>query len=78
MPYIHKADFKADVKKLRDAGAEVIIAFPHWGKEYVREPDSSQKKYAKQLAQAGVDIPLSAISKIHPKRVKDGSKGLRG
>lgn len=60
VPYISKADFKADVKKLRDAGAEVIIAFPHWGKEYVREPDDSQKKYAKQLAQAGVDIIIGS------------------
>ena len=62
VPYISKADFKADVKKLRDAGAEVIIAFPHWGKEYVRTPDDSQKKYAKQLAQAGVDIIIGSHS----------------
>ena len=60
VPYISKADFKGDVKKLRDAGAEVIIAFPHWGKEYVREPDDSQKKYARQLAEAGVDIIIGS------------------
>ena len=60
VPYISKADFKADVQKLRQAGAEVIIAFPHWGKEYVRTPDDSQKKYAKQLAEAGVDIILGS------------------
>ena len=60
VPYISKADFKGDVKKLRDAGAEVIIAWPHWGAEYVREPDSSQKKYAKQLAEAGVDIIIGS------------------
>ncbi len=62
VPYIQKADFAADVKKLRDAGAEVIIAFPHWGEEYVRVPDSSQKKYAKQLANAGVDIIIGSHS----------------
>ena len=62
VPYIQKADFAADVKKLRDAGAEVVIAFPHWGKEYVRTPDDSQKKYAKQLAQAGVDIIIGSHS----------------
>ncbi len=60
VPYISKADFKGDVKKLRDAGAEVIIAWPHWGAEYVREPDSNQKKYAKQLAEAGVDIIIGS------------------
>ena len=60
VPYISKADFKADVKKLRDAGAEVIIAWPHWGAEYVREPDANQKKYAKKLAEAGVDIIIGS------------------
>ncbi len=62
VPYIRKADFAGDVKKLRAAGAEVIIAFPHWGKEYVRTPDDTQKKYAKQLAQAGVDIIIGSHS----------------
>ncbi len=62
VPYLKKADFAADVKKLRDAGAEVVIAFPHWGKEYVRTPDDSQKKYAKQLAQAGADIIIGSHS----------------
>lgn len=62
VPYIQKADFKADVQRLRQAGAEVVIAFPHWGKEYVRTPDDSQKKYAKQLAQAGVDIIIGSHS----------------
>ena len=62
VPYIQKADFKADVQKLRAAGAEVVIAFPHWGEEYVRSPDSSQKKYAKQLAEAGADIIIGSHS----------------
>ena len=62
VPYLKKADFAGDVQKLRAAGAEVIIAFPHWGKEYVRTPDDSQKKYAKQLAQAGVDIIIGSHS----------------
>ena len=62
VPYIQKADFKADIQKLRAAGADVVIAFPHWGEEYVRTPDSSQKKYAKQLAEAGADIIIGSHS----------------
>jgi poly-gamma-glutamate synthesis protein (capsule biosynthesis protein) len=58
VPYLHKSNVVADIKRLKDAGAEVIIAFPHWGDEYVRTPNDYQKKYAKKLAQAGVDIIL--------------------
>ena len=62
VPYIQKADIAGDIQKLRDAGAEVVIAFPHWGTEYVREPDASQMKYAKKLASAGADIILGSHS----------------
>ena len=62
VPYIQKADIAGDIQKLRDAGAEVVIAFPHWGEEYVREPGSSQMKYAKKLAAAGADIILGSHS----------------
>ena len=62
VPYIQKADIAGDIQKLREAGAEVVIAFPHWGEEYVREPGSSQMKYAKKLAAAGADIILGSHS----------------
>ena len=62
VPYLYKADISGDIKRLREAGAEVVIAFPHWGKEYVREPDSNQKKYARKLAMAGADIILGSHS----------------
>lgn len=62
VPYLYKSDIPGDVKRLRDAGAEVIIAFPHWGDEYVRSPDSNQQSYAKKLANAGVDIILGSHS----------------
>lgn len=62
VPYLYKADIEGDIQKLRDAGAEVVIAFPHWGDEYVREPDANQQKYCKRLAQAGADIILGSHS----------------
>ena len=54
--YLRKADFAARAQALRDAGAEVIVAYMHWGEEYARKPDSSIQKYAKQLVAAGADI----------------------
>ena len=62
VPYLYKSDIAGDIKRLKDAGAEVVIAFPHWGKEYVRQPDSNQKKYARKLAMAGADIIIGSHS----------------
>ena len=62
VPYLYKADIEGDIRRLRDAGAEVVIAFPHWGKEYVREPDDNQKKYDRKLARAGADIIIGSHS----------------
>lgn len=62
VPYLYEANIAKEVKAVRKAGAEVIIAFPHWGEEYVRTPDKTQKKYAKILAEAGVDIILGSHS----------------
>ena len=54
--YVRKADFAERCQALRQAGAEVIVAYMHWGEEYERTPESSTKKYAQQLVAAGVDI----------------------
>ena len=54
--YLGKADFVSDVKKLRAAGAEVVIAMPHWGAEYERRPDSYALNMARRMADAGVDV----------------------
>ncbi len=62
VPYLYKSDIAGDIRKLREAGAEVVIAFPHWGDEYVREPDSNQQKYAWRLATSGADIILGSHS----------------
>ncbi len=58
--YLRKADFEADVQNLREAGAEVVIAMPHWGSEYRRSPSSYQKYMAKRMALAGVDVILGS------------------
>lgn len=60
VPYLATADFDADVKRLRDAGAEIVVIMPHWGEEYAREPGYSQKNYAKKMAKAGADVILGS------------------
>ena len=64
--YMKDADFNADVQRLRDAGAEVIIALPHWGVEYRREPTQSMVTTAQALIAAGVDVVLGS----HPHMVQ--------
>ena len=54
--YLKKSDFAADVDRARAAGAEVVIAIPHWGEEYKRSPETTTTGYAKQLVAAGADL----------------------
>ena len=55
-----EADFEADVKALREAGAEVVICMPHWGTENKRSVSDECKTYARQMVDAGVDIILGS------------------
>lgn len=50
------ADFEADAQAARDAGAEVLVAYMHWGEEYKRNPGSDQRSYGSKLVAAGVDV----------------------
>ncbi|WP_227938588.1 CapA family protein [Alkalihalobacillus deserti] len=44
-----------DVKRLRSK-VDVLIVHMHWGAEYENEPNEEQRRFAQQLAEAGVDI----------------------
>ncbi len=55
---LQKADISADVRRVRAAGAEFIIALPHWGPEYRREPDEETVVLAKKMIASGVDVIL--------------------
>lgn len=50
------SDPKKDAKALRDAGADVIVCYMHWGKEYEEMPDDNQKKLANILVASGCDV----------------------
>lgn len=44
------------VKKMKNEGAEVIVAYMHWGTEYRLTDDDYQRTMAKALCNYGVDI----------------------
>ena len=46
----------SDVEAARAAGAEAIVACPHWGTEYMEGPDDDQRHWAQVLADAGADV----------------------
>ena len=45
-----------DAKRLREAGAEVIVCYMHWGEEYKTTSNKSQRDMAETLMKAGVDV----------------------
>lgn len=45
-----------DIDRVKDEGAEFIIVCPHWGDEYVRNPNESQKQMADKLFSMGADV----------------------
>ncbi len=45
-----------DIAALRSAGAEFVVVYMHWGEEYERAVDNSQKNMAKKLIAAGADM----------------------
>ena len=49
------AEFKANMDNMYSDGADVIIAFMHWGEEYSLSANDYQKKIAQKLCDFGVD-----------------------
>jgi poly-gamma-glutamate capsule biosynthesis protein CapA/YwtB (metallophosphatase superfamily) len=47
---------KNDIKWAREAGADVVIVFPHWGVEYRATPTASQQELARDIIDAGADM----------------------
>ena len=51
---------RADVAAVREAGAEAVIACPHWGVEYAAGPDADQRRWAQVLVDAGADVIMGS------------------
>lgn len=45
-----------DVNAARNAGAELVVVYEHWGREHTHSPIDKQRQHAQELADAGVDI----------------------
>ena len=58
--YIGGIDWPGEVGRLRDAGAEIVIAVPHWDYEYQRAPAAGTVATAKRMIAAGVDVILGS------------------
>ena len=61
-------EIKKHIRQAKDMGADIIIALPHWGIEYVLEPVAEQKQYAKMMFREGVN----AIIGGHPHVPEEG------
>ena len=44
------------ISEMKDASADIILFYMHWGNEYASEPDENQRQLAAILAENGVDI----------------------
>lgn len=53
---VTKSNPTNDVKAAREAGADIIVCYMSWGKMGKREVTDDQKKIAKVLIKAGVDV----------------------
>lgn len=59
-------------------GADAVIAYMHWGEEYVEEPVPSEREWASLMASLGVDVIIGGHPHvIQPIEVLDGGNGHR-
>jgi len=57
---IDTSKIKSDIQKAKQQNPDKIIVYLHWGNEYQRNPNQSQKKLAEFLFHNGVDIILGS------------------
>lgn len=64
---MNKDEISRQFDRARAAGADFIIALPHWGAEYVLRHNASQRRWAEYLVELGADAVVGA----HPHVVQD-------
>lgn len=72
-----KARIETRCQEMREAGAEALVFFFHWGTEYAIEEDFGQNFYAQILADQGVDVVIGigphVIQPIRSVRSQEGN-----
>lgn len=58
--YLEKDAIAADIAWCKEQGADLVIAFPHWGIEYYEGIDDSTARWAQALADCGADVILGS------------------
>ncbi len=58
------ADVKRDIRRARRDGADVIVVWPHWGREYVTTTETAQRRWAREMVRAGADVVLGNHSHV--------------
>ena len=72
--YVNNCDFATDVQRAREAGADVVIAFMHWGKEYVRSSNGAQQRLTNRLIEVGVDVIIGSHPHVvQPAGMREGA-----
>jgi poly-gamma-glutamate capsule biosynthesis protein CapA/YwtB (metallophosphatase superfamily) len=73
---IDTSQIRMDYEKARRKGVDEIIAFFHWGQEYLRDPDNSQRKLAAFCHRLGIRIVIGSHPHvIQPMEVLKDSLG---
>lgn len=72
---------KKDITALRNAGAEFVVVYMHWGEEYERTVNNSQKDMARKLIAAGADMIIGGhphvVQAIETVKAKDSDGNTR-
>lgn len=79
MPYavnlLEENRVRADIARAKEA-ADFVIVTPHWGTEYVLEPDAYQKKWTQIFYECGVDLVIGTHPHvIEPVEMITGENG---
>lgn len=72
---LDKTKITEDVTKAKEL-ADMVVVFPHWGTEYVYEPDSNQDYWTNLFLSLGVDVVIGSHPHVlEPVEVLTGNDG---